>query len=80
MLARAAAIVSEDSGLSISDVSSGEIEVEDRGKGGNICVDMIQYTRKHASINEYNECMIHAYKLIGAQLLTFSISIRFDFC
>jgi hypothetical protein len=53
MLARAAAIVSEDSGLSISDVSSGEIEVEDRGKGGNICVDMIQYTRKHASINEY---------------------------
>lgn len=52
MLARAAAIVSEDSGLSISDVSSGEIEVEDRGKGGNICVDMIQYSENmHTSMN-----------------------------
>jgi hypothetical protein len=51
MLARAAAIVSEDSGLSISDVSSGEIEVEDRGKGGNICVDIFNTTK--ASINAY---------------------------
>ena len=51
MLARAAAIVSEDSGLSISDVSSGEIEVEDRGKGGNICVDIFNTTK--TSINAY---------------------------